>query len=66
MLIDFSDALQVNVYTLGTCFLKFRRKLGLKLAILDPALYIYRFAAHLDLDDKANAVALTALRWLEE
>lgn len=62
MLIDFSDALQVNVYTLGTCFLKFRRLLGLKLEILDPALYVYRFAAHLDLDDKANAVALTALR----
>jgi len=62
MLIDFSDALQVNVYTLGTCFLKFRRLLGLKLAILDPALYIYRFAAHLDLSDKANAVAMTALR----
>mmetsp|Transcript_9516 Transcript_9516/g.28366 ORF Transcript_9516/g.28366 Transcript_9516/m.28366 type:complete len:632 (-) Transcript_9516:1158-3053(-) len=62
MLIDFSDALQVNVYTLGTCFLKFRRLLGLKLAILDPALYIYRFAAHLDLDNKANEVALTALR----
>jgi transcription factor IIIB subunit 2 len=62
MLIDFSDALQVNVYTLGACFLKFRRLLGLKLEILDPALYVYRFAAHLDLDDKANAVALTALR----
>jgi transcription factor IIIB subunit 2 len=62
MLIDFSDALQVNVYTLGTCFLKFRRLLGLKLEILDPALYVYRFAAHLDLDDKASAVALTALR----
>lgn len=62
MLIDFSDALQVNVYTLGTCFLKFRRLLGLPLEILDPALYVYRFAAHLELDDKANAVALTALR----
>eukprot|EP00934_Nitzschia_sp_Nitz4_P008237 Nitzschia sp. Nitz4//scaffold35_size145790//141461//143401//NITZ4_003062-RA/size145790-processed-gene-0.220-mRNA-1//1//CDS//3329549220//8227//frame0 len=62
MLIDFSDALQVNVYTLGTCFLKFRRLLGLKLEIIDPALYVYRFAAHLDLDDKANAVALTSLR----
>mmetsp|Transcript_13063 Transcript_13063/g.21615 ORF Transcript_13063/g.21615 Transcript_13063/m.21615 type:complete len:636 (-) Transcript_13063:136-2043(-) len=62
MLIDFSDALQVNVYTLGTCFLKFRRLLGLKLEIIDPALYVYRFAAHLDLSDKANAVALTALR----
>ena len=62
MLIDFSDALQVNVYTLGTTFLKFRRLLGLKLEIIDPALYVYRFAAHLDLDEKANAVAMTALR----
>lgn len=62
MLIDFSDALQINVYTLGTCFLKFRRLLGLKLQIIDPALYIYRFAAHLSLDEKANQVAMTALR----
>ena len=62
MLIDFSDALQINVYTLGTCFLKFRRLLGLRLEIIDPALYVYRFAAHLDLGDQANAVALTALR----
>ena len=62
MLIDFSDALQINVYTLGTCFLKFRRLLGLKLEVIDPALYIYRFAAHLDLDAKANEVAMTALR----
>ena len=43
-------------------FLKFRRLLGLKLEIIDPALYIYRFAAHLDLEDQANAVAITALR----
>ena len=62
MLIDFSDALQVNVYTLGTCFLKFRRLLGLKLELIDPALYVYRFAAHLDLDERATAVSLTALR----
>lgn len=62
MLIDFSDALQVNVYTLGTCFLKFRRLLGLQLEIIDPALYVYRFAAHLDLDEKANVVSMTALR----
>ncbi|KAL7553065.1 hypothetical protein ACHAWF_016323 [Thalassiosira exigua] len=62
MLIDFSDALQINVYTLGACFLKFRRLLGLKLEIIDPALYIYRFAAHLNLDQKANQVAMTALR----
>lgn len=40
MLIDFSDALQINVYALGSCFLKFRRLLGLNLEIIDPALYI--------------------------
>ncbi len=40
MLIDFSDALQINVYKLGTTFLKFRRLLGLKLEIIDPALYV--------------------------
>jgi len=34
----------------------------LKLEIIDPALYVYRFAAHLELDEKANAVSLTALR----
>jgi len=36
--------------------------LDLKLEIIDPALYVYRFAAHLDLDEKANAVSLTAIR----
>ena len=39
MLIDFSDALQVNVYSLGTCFLKFRRLLGLKLEIIGTRCY---------------------------
>lgn len=62
MLIDFSDAVQVNVYTLGHCFLKLRRFLGLKLDVIDPALYVYRFAAHLDLGDNANVVSMTALR----
>jgi transcription factor IIIB subunit 2 len=56
MLIDFSDALQVNVFTLGACFLKFRRLLGLKLELIDPALYIYRFAAHLDLESSTTAI----------
>jgi len=64
MLIDFSDALQVNVYVLGTYFLKLRRLLSLEkyMSIIDPALYVYRFAAHLGFDDKANAVSLTAVR----
>jgi transcription factor IIIB subunit 2 len=40
MLIDFSDALQVNVYVLGTCFLKFRRLLGLKLVRLGKLMFL--------------------------
>ena len=41
MLIDFSDALQVNVYTLGTCFLKFRRMLSLSLEIVGKCILVY-------------------------
>ena len=62
MLIDFSDVLQVNVYALGATFLKFRRLLNLELPIIDPSLYIHRFAAKLELGDKCGAVATTALR----
>lgn len=62
MLIDFSDVLQVNVYALGSTFLKFRRLLNLELPIIDPSLYIHRFAAKLELGDKAGAVCTTALR----
>ena len=43
----------------GTPFVKFH---CISSTSLDPALFIYRFAAHLDLGDKANAVGLTALR----
>ena len=49
LLIDFSDALQVNVYVLGKSFLQFTRLLHLNLPIVDPALYIHRFSAKLEL-----------------
>lgn len=56
------DALQINVYILGKAFLQFSRSLNLKLPLVDPALYIHRFAARLDLGDKLTAVITTALR----
>ena len=62
LLIDFSDALQVNVYILGKSFLQFARMLHLSLPVVDPALYIHRFSARLDLGDKMNLVSTTALR----
>lgn len=42
LLIDFSDALQINVFVLGKSFLQFLRMLHLKLPIIDPCLYIHR------------------------
>ncbi|KAJ1450626.1 hypothetical protein M885DRAFT_531975 [Pelagophyceae sp. CCMP2097] len=62
MLIDFSDVLQTSVYTLGSTFLKFRKLLNLELPIIDPSLYIHRFAAKLELEDRTTSVAATALR----
>lgn len=62
LLIDFSDVLQVNIFVLGKCFLQLIRLLNLKLPVVDPSLYIHRFAIRLDLNDKLNVVCTTTLR----
>lgn len=62
LLIDFSDSLQVNVYVLGKSFLQFSKILNLNLPVVDPALYIHRYATRLDLGDKINTVITSALR----
>ncbi len=62
LLIDFSDACQVNVYKLGHCFLQCIRILNIQMPIIDPSLYIHRYAQQLELGDRVNAVIYTALR----
>lgn len=77
MLIDFADTLNVNVYTLGSVYMKLRNILEYisllflyffnstdcpGLKTVDPSLYIHRFADKLDLGDKKHIVTLTALR----
>jgi len=62
LLIDFSDVLQTNVYLLGATFLKLVQKLHLELPLVDPALYIARFASKLDFGDKSQVVIRDALR----
>lgn len=62
LLIDFSDALQINVFLLGKAFLQFVRQMQLNLPVVDPSLYIHRFAQRLELGEKISAVATTALR----
>lgn len=37
------------MYVLGHAFLKFKQLTGLNLAVIDPSIYIHRFAARLEL-----------------
>ncbi|KND02835.1 transcription factor TFIIIB subunit BRF1 [Spizellomyces punctatus DAOM BR117] len=65
MLIDFSDALSTNVYQLGATFLKLVQLLHLNLPLVDPALYISRFAARLEFEDKTPLVIKDANRLVQ-
>ncbi|CAM9319299.1 unnamed protein product [Choristocarpus tenellus] len=64
MLIDISDKLGVNVYVLGKTFQRLVTFLRMQheVPIVDPALYISRFAAKLDLGKKRQIVCTTALK----
>jgi len=65
MLIDFSDILHINVFTLGQTYLKLLRVLNLKLPHIDPTIYIHRFAKHLEFGNDQYKVAQDALRLIK-
>ncbi|XP_049851902.1 uncharacterized protein LOC126328046 [Schistocerca gregaria] len=65
MLIDFSDVLQTSVYVLGSTFLKLCRALSISPPLIDPSLYIHRFAAQLEFEEKEQEVVGTALRLVQ-
>jgi transcription factor IIIB subunit 2 len=63
MLLDFADALQVNVFTLGSVYLKLVLKLNIRgMPIIDPSLYILRFASKMNFGDRTHEVGRTAMR----
>ena len=62
MLLDLSDVMQVNVYDLGKTYLKLSTALHIRIPAIDPCIYIVRFAAKLDLSDKAHEIEMTAMR----
>ncbi|KAI5474454.1 transcription factor TFIIIB complex subunit brf1 [Pseudohyphozyma bogoriensis] len=62
MLIDFSDLLEINVFVLGSTYLKLVKELSLQLPSVDPSLYISRFAALLEFGDETQKVAQDAVR----
>ncbi|PWN25005.1 hypothetical protein BDZ90DRAFT_256280 [Jaminaea rosea] len=62
MLIDFADSMNINVFTLGRHYLKLIRALNLQLPVIDPAIYILRFAALLHFGEEVHRVAADATR----
>ncbi len=64
MLIDLSDVLRVNVFDLGRTFIKLYHLLNLNraLPIIDPALFIQRYAGRLELGERTHAVCSLAIK----
>ena len=65
LLIDFSDFLGINLYTLGGCYLKLIKFLHFEMPVIDPSLFIHRFCAKLEFGDKHKEVSMTALRLVQ-
>jgi transcription factor IIIB subunit 2 len=61
MLMDFSEALEEDVFIIGHCYLKLTEKLNLPLPICEPFFYLRRFCAQLEFEEKYNTVVNTAL-----
>lgn len=65
MLIDFSDKLKINLFTLGATYLKLIRTLEIKIPIIEPEIYIRRFARELDFGNETEKVARDATRLVQ-
>ena len=62
LLIDFSEALHVNLFVIGTIYLKLIKLLGLQVKIIDPAFYIHRFCHKLNFDKNTKDVINIAMK----
>ena len=57
--------LQVNVFVLGHTYLQLVQILEVRLPHIDPTVYVYRFAKHLDFGSEQTKVANDALRIIQ-
>lgn len=64
LLIDFSEALRVDVFTLAKTYSQFVHAMNLPVNVIDPSIYVERFAGKLGLGEDTHAVSNTALRML--
>ena len=65
MLIDFAEALQIDVYELGRTYLRLSQELCIRIPVMDPCLYVMRFAHKLEFGDRTHKVSMTVLRLMQ-
>ncbi len=56
MLIDFQDALGINVFLIGAAYIAIARGLFILIPVVDPSLFVSRFCSKLELADKRSSV----------
>merc|ERR1719158_889083 len=64
MLIDISDVLEIDVYQLGRAYLRLSQELCINIPVMDPCMYVMRYAPMLEFGEKTHEVSNTALRLL--
>ncbi|KAK9239195.1 Brf1-like TBP-binding domain-containing protein [Lipomyces kononenkoae] len=66
MLIDFADLLQVSVFAIGATYLKLVKVLQIKkIPLIDPSIYIQRFAVKLEFGAETRKVMNDAVRLVQ-
>lgn len=62
LLIDFAEVLQINLFLIGSAYLKLVKLLNLEIRIIDPSLYMHRYCNKLEFGNRAREVENTALK----
>lgn len=65
LLMDFSEALQINLFVIGSIYLKLVRLLEMEIKIIDPSLFMHRFCIKFNFKNKTKNVEETALKILQ-
>ena len=66
LLIDFSEVLQINLFVIGSVYLKLlnlmRKVVPISVKIIDPSLFIHRLCDKLEFGNQSPQVGNTALK----
>ena len=65
LLIDFSEVLRINLFIIGSLYIKLVKLLGITIKIIDPSLYMHRFCNKFNFGNKSKEIERTALKILQ-